>query len=259
MAVAHGAHRADVLEAHRLPAAGIVGDREHHERDVFGAGLRDQAFERGNVHVALERVARARVASFRDQEVDGARPGVLDVGARGVEVAVVRDHLSGTAHQFEEDAFAGATLVGGQDVLEAGERAHRLLQRVPALGTRVGLVAAHDTGPLQAAHRTRAAVGQEVDEHVVGVDAKQIEVGLAQDGFAFLARGHADGFDDLDAERLDDGLHVRNTTWPSTGAKRAWKKRRCLGSCVKRSPTICLRFSYSAITDSAVTSMCACV
>ena len=39
-----------------------------------------------------------------------------------------------------------------------------------ASSTSVGFVAAHDPGPLFAAHRPRAAVGQQVDKHIHGVD-----------------------------------------------------------------------------------------
>ena len=44
-----------------------------------------------------------------------------------------------------------------------------------------------------------------------------------------------------------------------TGSKRAWKNRSSGGSYVKRSPGSRSAFSQTAATDSAVTSMCACV
>ena len=46
---------ADVGEAHRLAAAGIVGDGHHHRRDL-PAILLQHTLQRGKVHVALERM-----------------------------------------------------------------------------------------------------------------------------------------------------------------------------------------------------------
>ena len=51
----------------------------------------------------------------------------------------------------------------------------------------VRLVAADHPRPLLAAHRRRAAVGQQVDDDVLGRDLEQVEVGAAQDRLA-LAR-----------------------------------------------------------------------
>jgi hypothetical protein len=50
---------------------------------------------------------------------------VLDVRARGVEVRVVGDDLPLAADKLEEDALAGAPLVGRQDVGEPGESCRR--------------------------------------------------------------------------------------------------------------------------------------
>ena len=69
----------------------VVGDGHHHERDVLRAALLDQPLERGDVHVALERGARARVARRGQVERFGA--GELDVGPRRVEVRVVGHDL----------------------------------------------------------------------------------------------------------------------------------------------------------------------
>lgn len=137
MKVALGAHRANVFQTHRLPSAGVVGHGEHHERDVRRAHLGDQTPQRRDVHVALEGMLRAWIAPFGNGKVDGARARVLDVGARGVEVAVAGHHLAGTAHELEEDPLAGTALMGGKNMLEPGESADRFFQNVPAAGPRV--------------------------------------------------------------------------------------------------------------------------
>ena len=119
MPAADGADGADVLHGDRLAAAGVVGDGEHDERDVLAADLFDQGFERGDIHVAFERVDGAGLAAFGDDEVDGFGADELDVGAGGVEVGVVGHDVALLAHAAEEDALGGAALVGGDDVLVA--------------------------------------------------------------------------------------------------------------------------------------------
>jgi len=51
----------------------------------------EQPVQRRDVHVALERVPQRRLQALRDGQVDGLRPGELDVGPGGVEVGVVRE------------------------------------------------------------------------------------------------------------------------------------------------------------------------
>ena len=86
---------------------------------------------------------------------------------------------------------------------------HHRLEAEPALRPGVRLVAAEHAGPLLARHRRRAAVGQQVDEHVLGGDQERVEVGLAEDRLALGRRGEPDRLDHLDPERLDDGFHGR--------------------------------------------------
>jgi hypothetical protein len=68
-----------------------------------------------------------------------------------------------------------------------------------------------------------AGVGQQVDQHVVGVQGEQVVAGRGQRLLALLARREAQRLHRLDAERLDDGalghdgdLHVGppEPTWP---------------------------------------------
>ena len=64
-------------------------------------------------------------AALGDDEVARLGPLDLDVGARRVEVVVVRDDLARLEHGVEEDALGGAALVGRDDVAEAGQVAGR--------------------------------------------------------------------------------------------------------------------------------------
>ena len=72
-------------------------------------------------------------------------------------------------HQLtEENPLRCSALVGGNDVLQAGDGAHRLLEAVEGVGPRIGLVPAHHAGPLVLGHRPGAGVGEQVNEHVLG-------------------------------------------------------------------------------------------
>ena len=68
------------------------------------------------------------------------------------------------AHDLEKDFLGGPTLVGGDDVLEAGELLHHFFKSVEAAGAGVGFIAVDQSGPLFCAHGGGAAVGQQVDK-----------------------------------------------------------------------------------------------
>ena len=163
-------------------------------------------FQRGDVHVALEGMPRRRLPGLGNRQIDGLGADELDVGARGVEVRVVRHQVARLAHHVEQNALGGASLVGGDYVLVAEDILHRVAKVVEAAAAGIALVAQHDSSPLPGRHRARARIGEQVDEHVVGRKQKQVVVRGAQQRFPLLARGPADGLDTLDAKRLNDGL-----------------------------------------------------
>ena len=96
--LADGADLAGVFHGDRLAAAGVVGDGEHHQRNALAADARDELFQRGDVHVAFERMQERGLAAFGDDQIDGFGAGELDVGARGVEVRVVGNDVALFAH-----------------------------------------------------------------------------------------------------------------------------------------------------------------
>ena len=63
----------------------------------------------------------AGIAPLGDDEIERLGLLELDVGARRVEVGVVRDDLARLAGSWEEDPLGGAPLVRRDDVLEAGQ------------------------------------------------------------------------------------------------------------------------------------------
>ena len=145
--------------------------------------------------------------SFVDDQVDGFRTGVLDVRAGRIEVVVARDYLAGSADQLEQDPLAGTPLMRRQDMRHPGQFEQDRLEAIPAPRSSIRLVATKHSGPLLVAHRRRAAIGQEVDEHVLGRDLKRIEVGISEDRFTLFRRREPDRLDHLDLEWLDDCFH----------------------------------------------------
>ncbi len=199
-------HLAHVGKRDRLPAAGVVGDGEHDERDAVGAVLGERLTEAVDVHVALEGVVRVHVGELGRGEVERDGSAELDVGARRVEVAVVGHHVALVAHDGEEDPLGSSALMGRDDVLEAGDVLDRVAEAEPAGASRIRLVAAHDAAPLLGAHCAGAGVGEEVDDHVFGAQLEDVVAGLGDHLLSLLACGHLDLLDHFDAERLDDRL-----------------------------------------------------
>jgi hypothetical protein len=92
-------------------------------------------------------------------------------------------------------------------VLERHQVVDRGLEAVKRRAARIGFITHHQSGPLPGAHAGGAGIGQQVDQHIVRVQQKQVVVGLPDELLAFVAGGHADRLYGLDPERLDDGFH----------------------------------------------------
>ncbi len=147
----------------------------------------------------------AGLLAFGDDEVESFGAGGFHVGAGGIEVRVVGDHVAGLEHGGEEDAFGGASLVGGNDVLVAEDALHGVAEARVAAAARVALIAFHDRSPLVDGHGAGAGVGEQINEDVIGREEKEIVVSGTQEDLAVGTLRPVDGFDTLDAERLDDG------------------------------------------------------
>ena len=206
----HILHRPNVGEGNRLAATAVVGDGQHDQRDLVGAFLVDQLLQGRHVHVALEGQLQLGIGRFRQRQVDGASPGELDVGARGVEVGVVGNDVSGPAHHSKQDALCGPALVGGNDVTKSGEVANGIAQPEETVTAGIAFVAAHHRRPLLGGHGAGAGVGQQVDQNFAGPDEEEIITSLLQALLALFGCGLAKRFDTLDAEWFDDGLHGRS-------------------------------------------------
>jgi hypothetical protein len=90
-------------------------------------------------------------------------------------VGVVGNDVATFADRAKQDAFGGASLVSWDHVFEPGNLPHRALKLVERAAAGIALVSLQHAAPLSGAHRAGAGVGQQVDEHIVGMQHKQIK------------------------------------------------------------------------------------
>jgi hypothetical protein len=102
------------------------------------------------VDIALEGVDQRRLQALGNDQVLRFHAQVFQVGARGVEVAVVGHQVAALAHGGEQHLLGRAALVRGHEVLHAGDALHHRFQPVEAARAGVALVAFHDGAPLAA-------------------------------------------------------------------------------------------------------------
>ncbi len=193
---------ANVGHRNGLATAGVVGDRDHCQRDPAGR-VGQHPLQGLEVDVALERPPGRKIRRLLARQVQGFGPREFDVGTRRIEVRVVRNHVPGAAHGAEQDSLRGPSLVGRNHVSKTEDVLYRILETVITVTSRVRLVAAHDSGPLLGAHRTGAAVCQQIDEDVTRLEAEHVVACLADMLLPLVAGGHSDRLHALDSERLD--------------------------------------------------------
>jgi hypothetical protein len=128
----------------------------------------------------LKGISLATTSAPGGRQIDADRARHLGVGARRVEERVADHALPRLHDEVEQEVLGGAALVGGDDLLEAGDGAHRRPKAVEALGARVALVAAHHRRPLGRAHRAGARVGEQIDQDVARVEAEQVEARVVE-------------------------------------------------------------------------------
>ena len=228
VAPADGAYLARIFHRDWLAAAGVVGDREHDERNAAAAHALDEALECSHIHIAFEGVQHCGLAALGDRQIDSFSAGKLDVGTRGVEVSVVGNDVPFLTRDAEEDALSRAALVGGNDVPVTEDVLDGIPETVEAAAARVALIAFHDGGPLMGRHGAGAGIGEQVDEDIVGGQEKEIVVRGLQKFFALGASGPADGLNTLDAERLDDSSGDHEGSFEACGSGSASRTRRTM-------------------------------
>ena len=86
----------------------------------------------------------------------------------------------------------------------AEDALHGIPEADVAAAARIALIALHDGSPLVGGHGAGAGVGQQIDQHIVGREKKQVVVCKLKKALAILALSPVDGLDTLDTEGLDD-------------------------------------------------------
>jgi hypothetical protein len=152
---------------------------------------------------------RFGMSPLLDDQIERLCAGVLDVGAGRIEVVVVGHDLAHASDQLKQDTLRRPPLVRRDDVSQAGQLPRHVLELVEAASPRVTLVRDHHRAPLRRRHRGGSAVGQQIDQDVLGMKEKGIMVRAAQDPGALIGGGEADRLHHLDLKRLDDRLHRR--------------------------------------------------
>ena len=208
MTSAQAAYRLDVRHRNRLAAAGVIGNGQHHQGNVRGAFAGNQGFERHHIHVAFEVEPELCVGGLGNGQVDGLRAGELNIGPRGVKVCIRRHDLARFADHGKQNVLRGAALVGGKHVPEAGQVIGHAAQAIETLAAGIRLITAHQRRPLFGGHGARTGIREQINEDVAGTDTEQVVSGFAKKALSLLQRGVPEGFDALDAERFDDGLHT---------------------------------------------------
>ena len=223
-----------VLHRHRLSPSGIVGDREHDERNVPGSLFLYELLKGGNIHIALEIGDRTRVPAYGNEQIDGLCAGKFHVGSRGVKMNIIRNTLAGPAEKCEQNLFRRPALVCRNNMFEPRQLPDNPFEPEKAPRARIRFVPLHDAGPLFRAHRGRSAVGQQVYEDVIGPDQEWIEACADQDLLALFGRPKCDRLHDPDFERLDDCFHETVTRSRSSSPKRPQHPRASRGLSGRR-------------------------
>src|SRR5690554_2462147 len=108
----------------------------------------------------------------------------------GGKVHIPRDILTRLDGNLGEDVLCAPSLMGGDQMGNAEDFLHRLLQMLKVLAPGIGLVAQHQPSPLLIAHGVGATVGKQVDVDIFGVNKEGVVTGLLDNPFPLLSGCH---------------------------------------------------------------------
>src|SRR5437879_2317263 len=146
---------------------------------------------------------------LRNRQVQRLRAAEFDIGARRIEMRIVRHDAALAAYHGKQNALGGAALMGRDNMSKAEDVLNRGPKSLEARRTRVGLITTHHGGPLFGRHRGGSRIREQVDQYRFGGNEKQVIAGLLEQALTLLSCGTADGLNAFDPKRLDDGLDHR--------------------------------------------------
>ncbi|OPZ72681.1 MAG: hypothetical protein BWY82_01333 [Verrucomicrobia bacterium ADurb.Bin474] len=161
-----------------LTADEVGGGLHSDVGDAGRAVLLDHVLELGGVDVALERIGALDLERLIREDLEDFPTVDVDVGFGGGEVVVHGDHIALFHKGLGNNVFSGATLVNRKHEAHAKDILDRFLHAGEAGGSRIRIVGHHHGTQLLIAHRIGSAVGQHIEEDILGLEKKGVESGF---------------------------------------------------------------------------------
>ena len=155
--------------------------------NVLSAVARDAFVEFIQIDVALEGVVALGIETLVDDDLLDASANARDVRLSGGEVEIHRHHAAGLNERLGNDALAGASLMGGEEIFRAEQLADLGLQTIVGCAAGVAVVRGHHRGCLLVAHGVYTAVGEHVQKDILVAQQKCV---VARFGHRLLPRFH---------------------------------------------------------------------
>ena len=121
------------------------------------------------------------------------------------EIHISRHVIAWMNQHSGKNVLSAAALVRGHREAIAVIFAHRGFKVIEILAAGVSLVPKHHARPLPIAHRARAAVGEQIDIHILRAEQKRIVAGFRDGPFALLAGRQLQRLDHFDLPRFRPG------------------------------------------------------
>ncbi len=127
----------------------------------------------------------------------------------GREIHVARNGLAAPDQDLAEQMLGAAPLMSGDNVSVAVILLDRRFEVVKVAASGIGLIAKHHPGPLPIAHGVGAAVGEQIDVHVIGTEQEGVVSRRFQCRRTLLSTDHAERLDHLDLPGFGPRASVR--------------------------------------------------
>ena len=158
----------DVLHRNGLTANGVVGNGEHHERNITLI-LNENFLQLLERNVTLERYLKLCVLGLVDCNVDSLSLAGFDVTLSSIEVGVARNNVAFLNEIREENILGSTSLVSWNYILETKDALYHFLELIERGCTCITLVTKHHSRPLLVAHGACTRVSKTVDIDLIGL------------------------------------------------------------------------------------------
>ena len=166
------AGRADVGHAHRLTAAGVVGHGDHDQRDLLAFAACTRSRERARSILPLKGWS-GRLAALGDHQVHRLPPRYSTLARVVSKWLLLGTTSPGCSSAPKRMRSAARPWWVGMTCLKPVILRTTRLEAVKGAGAGIRFIALHHAGPLAGGHGAGAAVGQQVDQHVVGFELRR--------------------------------------------------------------------------------------